>query len=90
MHKIRSMESSDPEHYMEDVPGCISEVVRRFVQIAEVQLGGSDYPENKERLAELVSEGWVLGRGQVWGASNCLPDSLLQLLIFRGVLDTSY
>ena len=63
--KIRTMESLGSEDYMEDVLGCISEVVRRFVQHAESHRGGSNFPTDRERLGELVADGLVHGHGEV-------------------------
>ena len=37
-------------------------------------------------LAELGAAGWVRRDGMVWGENDCLADSLLQLLIKRGVI----
>ena len=87
--KIRTMESSGSEDYMEDALGCISEVVRRFVQHAESLGGGSNFPTDRERLGELVADGFVHGHGKVWGDSNCLVDSLLPVSYTHLTLPTS-
>eukprot|EP00973_Karenia_brevis_P010603 1435888-Karenia_brevis.AAC.1 len=49
---------------------------------AAVDVSKSD----SQALKDLRELGFNVGRGQVWGANNCLTDSLLQLLVHHGVL----
>ena len=42
---------------------------------------------NDEALADLVARGFVVRRGRVWEQNQCLADSLLQLLVFHGLVD---
>jgi len=64
------------------VSNLIFALFRFAIQGARVGIELSD----DAKLEELKAAGWDHRVGQVWGQNNCLADSLLQLMIARGVV----
>ena len=81
------MLGADRADAMEEACGCISEVVRRFLFLAESSVNERlAFPTDVQRMAQLESQGWELRKGSVWGRGDCLADSLLQLSVVHGIL----
>ena len=57
----------------------------RRVVAAQVEQGGAERT-NEGALEVLRAAGFQRGVGRIWGENDCLADSLLQLLIFHGVV----
>ena len=84
---LRGMESMRDDEFIECASVSISETLRRFLRLAEGDVSvRMDFPSDMERLVELEREGWERRDGQVWGRSDCLADSLLQLLVAHDIL----
>ena len=69
----------------EEVLECVRRRLRAHVRLA-VQQAVVVYPSDDETLRDLQRVGFRKGDGMVWGDSQCLADSLLQLLQEYGVL----
>ena len=62
--------------------GLVQELLFAVCRIAveQANLDVDVRTTDDEALVELLSSGWELRRGEVWGENDCLADSLLQLL----------
>jgi hypothetical protein len=69
----------------EEVLECVQRRLRAHVRLS-VQNAAVVYPSDDETLRDLERLGFRKGDGKVWGDSQCLADSLLQLLQEYGVL----
>ena len=69
-----------------DLYPFVLDTIARFKSAAEAN-ADVVVPSNAERLEQLRHEGYEVRRGEVWGENNCLADSLLQLLVWHGIVD---
>ena len=58
---------------------AVHDVVRRRIRLAHSQFAVTHLTD-KQKVASLLRERLKVGKGNVWGANNCLADSLLQLM----------
>jgi len=58
---------------------AVHDVVRRHIRLAHTH-SAVNHLTDKQKEAALLRQGLTVGVGEVWGANNCLPDSLLQLM----------
>ena len=79
----RMLEGGD----MEALGPFVLNTIESFRRISRDNTGEVVVPSNDERLAQLKRLGYEHRIGKVWGANNCLADSLLQLLVWHGIVD---
>ena len=70
----------------DDVMECMRACLRAHVRYAAICTKAVVAPSDTDTLAELRLLGYESGHGEVWDDSQCLADSLLQLLRREGVL----
>ena len=58
---------------------AVHDVVRRHIRLAHSH-SAVTHLTDKQKVAALLRQGLKVGKGNVWGANNCLADSLLQLM----------
>ena len=58
---------------------AVHDVVRRHIRLAHSQFAVTHLTD-KQKVAALLRQRLKVGKGNVWGANNCLADSLLQLM----------
>ena len=58
---------------------AVHDVLRRHVRYAESR-SAVKHITDEQKIADLCRQGLTVGVGEVWGANNCLADSLLQLM----------
>ena len=64
---------------------ALHDVVRRHIQLAHLH-SAVEHISDEQKEAALLRQGLKVGKGKVWGANNCLPDSLLQLMQESGII----
>ena len=71
-------------------PGMLAvhDVVRRGIRLAHSQFAVTHLTD-KQKVAFLLRERLKVGKGNVWGANNCLADSLLQLMQENKIISLS-
>jgi len=70
----------------DDVMECMRSCLRAHVRFAAICTKTVVAPSDTETQTELRLLGYEIGHGKIWGDSQCLADSLLQLLQREGVL----
>ena len=58
---------------------AVHDVVRRHIRLAHSH-SAVTHLTDQQKVEVLLREGLKVGQGNDWGANNCLPDSLLQLM----------
>ena len=77
------------EHGAELGDALLTEMRDLLFAFSRIAADNVEQPErtNEEALHDLFARGFERRRGHVWGENQCLADSLLQLLIFHGLVD---
>ena len=64
---------------------ALHDAVRRHIKLAHLH-SAVEHISDEQKEAALLRQGLKVGKGNVWRANNCLPDSLLQLMQESGII----
>jgi hypothetical protein len=84
--RVRRLYELPEDRFIEEARVCVAAKLQHFLRIAPGLCEQLRVMSDKARIDQLKREGWKFGKGEVWGRNDCLADSLLQLLVERGLL----